>query len=222
MTVIVAMSLDGKIADYQRHAARFGSEADKSHLERQISLVDAVIFGAETLRAYHTSLPITDPTLLSDRLSQSLPPQPIHIVCSASGNLNPQWRFFQQPIPRWLLTTREGQKGWNNISTAFEKIISFNHQNEGFNWPEILGYLGTLNLHHIAVLGGGTLIGSLLSAGVIDEWYITLCPLILGGKTAPSFVEGIQFLEKEAPFLDLIDTKIVNNEVFLHYQKNKK
>jgi 5-amino-6-(5-phosphoribosylamino)uracil reductase len=100
-------------------------------------------------------------------------------------------------------------------------VISFNTQNNEFNWIDILEHLFNLSLHHIAVLGGGKLIASLLSAGLIDEWYITLCPLILGGKTAPSFVEGIEFLEKEAPFWELIDTKIVNNEMFLHYKRTK-
>lgn len=35
--------------------ARFGSSADKAHMEEQIALADAVLFGAGTIRAYSTT-----------------------------------------------------------------------------------------------------------------------------------------------------------------------
>ena len=66
-TVILAMTADGKIADRTKTAARFGSNADKAHLESQIALADGVIFGAGTLKAYGSSLPITNPNLLEQR-----------------------------------------------------------------------------------------------------------------------------------------------------------
>lgn len=66
-TVILAMTADGKIADFQRNPSRFGSQADKAHLEEQISLMDGVLFGAETLRAYGTTLSITNSLLLETR-----------------------------------------------------------------------------------------------------------------------------------------------------------
>ena len=106
-TVILAMTADGKIADKARSPARFGSNRDKTHLETQISLVDGVIFGAGTLRAYGTSLPITDQELIEARQKRRQNKQPIHIVVSASGKIDAQSKFFQQPIPRWLLTTSE-------------------------------------------------------------------------------------------------------------------
>ena len=110
-TVILAMTADGKIADRNETAARFGSNADRAHLEAQIALVDGVIFGARTLRAYGSSLPITNPHLLQQRQAGNKSLQPVHIVASASGNLNYQDRFFQQPIPRWLLTTEHEGRG---------------------------------------------------------------------------------------------------------------
>ena len=67
ITVILAMTADGKIADREKTAARFGSDADKRHLEQQISLADGVIFGAGTLQAYGSSLAITNPYLLQQR-----------------------------------------------------------------------------------------------------------------------------------------------------------
>ena len=86
-TVILAISADGKIADYQRSPARFPSAQDRAHLEAAIAPVDAVIFGAGTLRAYGTSVLIKSPELIQDRLSQGRSAQPMHVVCSGSGQL---------------------------------------------------------------------------------------------------------------------------------------
>ncbi|WP_293233658.1 MULTISPECIES: dihydrofolate reductase family protein, partial [unclassified Microcoleus] len=103
-TVILAMSADGKITDTALTAARFGSANDKSHLEQQVAASDAVLFGNGTLRAYGTTLRVFSPDLLEQRKLQGKPPQPVQIVCSRSRKFDPNWRFFQQPVPRWLLT----------------------------------------------------------------------------------------------------------------------
>ncbi len=219
-TVILAITLDGKVADYQKNAARFGSNNDKLHLEHQISLSDAVLFGAGTLRAYQTSLPITTSSLLEKRRQHHKPSQPIHLVCSASGQLNPQWRFFQQPIPRWLLTTPAGQKNWNQHNyQGFEQIIASERVRDDFDWSHIFKHLYSCHIERLAILGGGTLIASLLEADLIDEWQITLCPVILGGENAPTLVEGQGFLAEKAKKLELLSIKTISSEIFLHYRK---
>lgn len=95
-TVVLAMSADGKIADFRRSPARFGSKADKAHLEKQIAASDATLFGASTLRAYGTTLTVSHPTLLQNRTKAGKSTQPVHIVITQSGNLNPEIHFFQQ------------------------------------------------------------------------------------------------------------------------------
>ena len=216
VTVVLAISLDGKIADRQRSPARFGSAADKHHLETQIAQMDAVLFGAGTLRAYGTTLRISDPELLQQRQAQNKPPQPVHIVCSASGNLDPQLAFFRQPIPRWLLTTAIGAQQWAE-QDSFERLIVA-EQLGAVDWSAAFQTLATLGCDRIAALGGGELIASLLTVDCIDEFWVTICPLILGGRTAPTLVEGAGFLEAIAPRLELIEAQTIDQEVFLHYR----
>jgi 5-amino-6-(5-phosphoribosylamino)uracil reductase len=215
------MSADGKIADYQRSAARFGSAADKAHLQRQIAQVDGVLFGAGTLRAYHTTLTITDPDLLAQRSQRNQSPQPIHLVCSASGNLDPHWRFFQQPVSRWLLTTAQGALPWHN-TTEFDQVLTLlstpTPSKPSTNWPAILTTCYELGLRTMAVLGGGQLVADLLQANVIDALALTLCPLLLGGDTAPTPIDGPGFLAPFAPRLRLRSIETLANEVFVHYQ----
>ena len=216
-TTILAITADGKIADYTRSAARFGSATDKAHLESQISLVDGVIFGAGTLRAYGTSLPISNTKLIKSRQNRRSI-QPIHIVVSASGKIDRRLKFFQQPIPRWLLTTKNNSQLWQNNNLFDRVIVGKTDANSGFEWQEILAQLSDLGMQKLAILGGGELVASLLAVKAIDEIWLTVCPVIFGGVTAPTPVGGKGWLQSEGIKLDLLEVKYIDREVFLHYR----
>lgn len=223
-TLILAMSADGKIADCQRSPARFASPIDKEHLERQVALVDAVIFGAGTLRAYHTTLPVSQPHLLQERKLRGQSPQPLQIVCSRSGELEPRSRFFQQAIPRWLLTTSLGQKRWleklaQEGKSELAKIVVAETATGEIAWQQAFTHLAHYGCQKLAILGGGELTASLVSADLIDEIWLTICPLIIGGATAPTPVDGMGFSLAQAQKLQLLSVKQIEQEVFLHYRR---
>lgn len=224
-TVILAMTADGKIADYQNAPARFGSQVDQAHLEEQIHLVDGVLFGANTLRAYGTSMSIRDPQLIQARRDRNLPTQPIHIVASASGKLDQNFKFFQQPIPRWLLTLPENNHDWQD-KNLFERVLTAEviktknqatNQSDRFNWQLILARLKELGINKLAILGGSTLVSSLFEIKAIDEIWLTVCPFIFGGKNSPTPVSGAGWLQSEAIELNLLEVRQIGQEMFLHY-----
>ena len=265
-TVILAISADGKIADAVRSPARFGSANDKAHLEQQVAASDAVLFGNGTLQAYGTTMRVISPELLKQRELQGKPPQPVQIVCSRSVQFDPNLRFFQQPVPRWLLTgqdTREtplpspyptkdskfdrtsgtilknGQDARstteefscgtgilpihkklieNGATSQFDRIIYAKTAGEEIDWIDAFQQLASFGIKRLAILGGGKLVASVLAAGLVDELWLTVCPLILGGADAPTPVEGKGFLADLAPKLELLAVKQVGQEVFLHYR----
>lgn len=222
-TVVLAMSADGKITDVARSPARFGSKQDQNHLEQQVAKADGVLLGAGTLNAYGTTLRVSSPDLLEQRQQQGKPLQPVQIICSGSGRIQENLRFFQQPIPRWLLTTSQGEQQCQ-VKSKFERIIiaepefSSSQPHEKINWKIAFEQLQEFGLNQLAVLGGGQLVASLLEAHLINEIWLTVCPLLLGGKNAPTPVDGEGFLSKVAPRLQLIATKTIEQEVFLNYK----
>ena len=176
-----------------------------------------------------------------------MPDQPIHIVCTAIGKLDLSYRFFQQSIPRWLLTTVEGLATWrsqatdsvdksdtdkNGIGKKQPKRKPFEHiliTERPFSWQTVLQDLragktalsATANrapIKRLLVMGGGELVASLLAEGFVDELYLTICPLLIGGKTAPTPVGGLGFTLPRTPQLTLLSSQVVGNEVFLHYK----
>lgn len=232
-TVVLAMSADGKIADFKREPARFGSRADQAHLEKQVAAADAVLFGAGTLRAYGTTLTVSHPALLEHRTQEGKPAQPIHIVITHSANLDPDIRFFQQPIKRWLLTTKTGAIAWKErLRTlpsreksftqedfpGFEQILVFETARGTVDIPTALKHLVSIDISRLVILGGGELVAAMLELDLIDELWLTVCPLILGGAIAPTPVAGKGFLPELAPKLQLLEVQTVEQEVFLHYR----
>ncbi|MGL4378414.1 MAG: RibD family protein [Microcoleaceae cyanobacterium] len=224
-TAILAMTADGKIADKARSPARFGSANDKLHLEKQIAKMDAVLFGNKTLHAYGTTLPVSSPELLQLRETQGKPPQPIQIVCSGLGKINPNLRFFEQSIPRWLLTGQALSTifephlpSLKMRESLFERVVFVEMHNHKIDWINAFQQLAKLGIQRLAVLGGGELVASLLEVHLIDELWLTICPLIFGGVNAPTPVEGSGFFADVAPRLELLEVITMDQEVFLHYR----
>jgi len=224
-TAILAMTADGKIADKARSPARFGSANDKLHLEKQIAQMDAVLFGNKTLHAYGTTLPVSSSELLQLRETQGKPPQPIQIVCSGLGKINPNLRFFEQPVPRWLLTGEALSTifephlpSLKMRESLFERVLFVEMHNHKIDWIKAFQQLTKLGIQRLAVLGGGELVASLLEVHLIDEFWLTICPLIFGGVNAPTPVEGSGFLADVAPRLELLEVIALDQEVFLHYR----
>jgi 5-amino-6-(5-phosphoribosylamino)uracil reductase len=258
-TVILAMSADGKITDSALTAARFGSANDKAHLEQQVAANDAVLFGNGTLQAYGTTMRVISPDLLKQRELAGKPPQPVQIVCSRSRKFDPNWRFFQQPVPRWLLTLKPGKdekilkpqsqelrtptqetgffaesvggdasfleknpvSAHPGVSPKFDRTLTTKTIDGEIDWIDAFQQLETLGIKKMAILGGGKLVASVLAAGLVDELWLTVCPLILGGADAPTPVEGKGFLADLAPKLELLAVKQVGGEVFLHYKVDR-
>jgi 5-amino-6-(5-phosphoribosylamino)uracil reductase len=238
------MSADGKITDCALTAARFGSANDKSHLEQQVAASDAILFGNGTLRAYGTTLRVTSPDLIKQRELQGKPPQPVQIVCSRSREFDPNLRFFDQPVPRWLLTGQDGDTDCRDTAmpfpypmkdcretamlspypmkdSMFDRTLIANTIAGEIDWIDAFQQLEILGIKRLAILGGGKLVASVLAAGLIDELWLTVCPLILGGADAPTPVEGKGFLAHLAPKLELLTVKQVGQEVFLHYRVDR-
>jgi 5-amino-6-(5-phosphoribosylamino)uracil reductase len=103
---------------------------------------------------------------------------------------------------------------WENRG-LFELIFGF------YSWKTIFNQFNHLDLRNIAILGGGELIASLLAEDLIDEIYLTICPLLLGGNKAATPLDGTGFMADSAKKLQLLSVETVEQEIFLHYRLDR-
>jgi 5-amino-6-(5-phosphoribosylamino)uracil reductase len=216
-TLVLAMTADGKISDVTRSAPTFGSDRDYAHMEEQIMLSDVVLVGSGTLNDGGSAVE-TNPVLMQARIAAGKSAQPPQIICSRSGKLNPNLPFFSQPIQRWLLTTKIGSSDWLDRDSFDRVLVCETADGIDIDWQVVKIKLAELGVEKICFLGGAELAASLFAANFIDELWLTICPFIYGGSTAPSPVSGGGFSPELAPRLKLLTVDRVEDELFLHYQ----
>lgn len=175
LRLVLAISLDGRLAPSEGGAASLGGPGDRRRLEEGLAWADAVLIGAQTLRLHGSSCLIHAPDLLEKRARLGLPPQPPVVVWSRRGQFSAHLPFFQQPIERWLLIAAQPTNLPPAVAQGFHQILPFN------GWPRALALFGELGLERVTVLGGAQLASALVAARALDELQLTLCPTLLGG-----------------------------------------
>jgi 5-amino-6-(5-phosphoribosylamino)uracil reductase len=170
--LVLAISLDGRLAPAAGGAAQLGGRGDRRVLEEALAWADGCLIGANTLRAHGSTCLIHAADLLALRQRQGLSAQPLAIAVSRSGELSPGLAFFEQPLERWLL----------HDAAAALPAAGFARRFVLASWPESLAQLAAAGVQRLLVLGGARLAAGLLAADCIDSLQLTLCPQLLGGE----------------------------------------
>ena len=205
LRLVLAVSLDGRLAPPQGGAAQLGGVGDRQVLEEALAWADAVLIGAETLRRHGSTCLIHAPQLLAQRQLQGRPTQPTAIVVSRSGAIPEELPFWRQPLQRWLLAPPGAA-----APPAFERCLPL------ISWAAALAALGEQGLTRIVVLGGAALAGSLLMEQCIDALQLTLCPRLLGGPH--SWVPLAAALQT-GPWQLQEHRRLEGDELLLHYRR---
>ena len=209
--LVIASSLDGRIAFPQGGETHLGSKYDKQLLNKSLTKVDATLFGSGTLKAHQSTFLIRKNHFLKNR-QEILANQPISVIAGNSENFSKSWRYFKQPIRRWLISSNRIIK---DSKVNFDKILFYEN-----SWLHTLNILKKEGIKKIALLGGAKLIESFFKEDLIDEIKITICPKLIGGQYT-----WIPFKEKNEIFnfdnrWKIKMTKVLKtSEVFIHYTK---
>jgi len=211
----VAMTADGKIATADRIFLPFSSACDQRHLLELRATADAVMSGARTVGPAPVTLGPGPARFRRLRLKRGLAEYNLRVVVSGSGSVNPQAEIFRHRFsPVIVLTTRRASPA--NLrrlrAVANVKICG----TDKINLRTALRWLcEKWGVKRLLCEGGGELNAALFRAGLVDELHLTICPIILGGRQAPTIADGSGFtrLAKAAP-LQIKSFKRVGNEIF--------
>ena len=209
IAIIIASSLDGRIAFPNGGESHLGSNKDKRMLDENLSKVDATIFGLGTLKAHQSTYLVK--SLCENGEIKISKNQPISIVASNSKKFCKDWSYFKQPVQRWLISSKKNKL--ENID--FEKIICYKN-----SWKETLLSIKKSGINRLALLGGASLINSFIKEDLIDEIKITIAPRIIGGKYTwiPTEQTNKIFNLKQLWKIESIK-ELDENEIHIHYTR---
>jgi 5-amino-6-(5-phosphoribosylamino)uracil reductase len=175
LRLVLAVSLDGRLAPPAGGPAQLGGAGDRRALEEALAWADACLIGARTLRLHGSTCLLRCPDLLERRRLRGHRPQPIAIAVSRSAHLPQDLPFFRQPLERWLLHVSPAAAEPREAPGGFRRTLQLP------DWPSALQALSAAGLGRVALLGGACLAGALLQEDLVDELQLTLCPQLLAG-----------------------------------------
>jgi len=176
--LVLAVSLDGRLAFPGGGPAQLGGAGDRQVLEQALAWADGCLMGAGTLRAHHCTCLIRESGLLEERAKAQRSPQPTACVVSRSATptFPEEWPFFQQPLERWLLHGEEAA-ALSATPAGFSQRLAM-----GATWQETLAQLAAQGMQRLVLLGGASLVASCLRDDAVDDLQLTLTPRVVGGE----------------------------------------
>jgi diaminohydroxyphosphoribosylaminopyrimidine deaminase/5-amino-6-(5-phosphoribosylamino)uracil reductase len=179
LTLKMAMSLDGRIADCKGHSKWITGESSRSLVKRMRGRVDAVMVGSRTACKDNPSLtarpcpfriilnsagslPLTATVLNDDHVERTV------IAVAHSCSLDRERSYTRKGAAVWRIGNRGGHL---SLRSLFRRMAK----------EEIL---------HVLCEGGSELADSLLRDELIDELLFFIAPSILGGKNAVPVIGG--------------------------------
>ncbi|WP_026369602.1 bifunctional diaminohydroxyphosphoribosylaminopyrimidine deaminase/5-amino-6-(5-phosphoribosylamino)uracil reductase RibD [Kallotenue papyrolyticum] len=177
-----AMTLDGRIATLSGDSRWVSGAAARRRVHELRDQVDAIMVGVGTLLA--------DDPLLTTRLEDHWRPvrHPLRVIVDSHGRTPLTARVVDPALPgRTLIATVDPDPHWRAaLRERGVEVIRLPPDNVGrVALPALLHWLAEHEITSLLVEGGGTLLGALAHAHLIDRIWAFVAPKLVGGRTAP-------------------------------------
>ena len=182
-----AASLDGKIATRTGDSQWITGPEARQQGHQLRHLCDGIVVGAGTA--------VADNPRLTARLPHNPEPShPLRILLDSRGRVPLDARLFQPGLPgSTLVAATEQMPAKRRTALArrgVETLILPAAPSGQVDVSLLLDELGRRGLISLLVEGGGELLGSFFAAGLVNEVWAFLAPMIIGGDSAPGPVRG--------------------------------
>ena len=205
-----AISLDGKIST-RTGDSKLSSKKDLIRLHKLRSKVDAILIGKNTVEK--------DDPLLTVRYCKGK--NPTRIILDSSGTLSINSKILQTSnrVKTIIAVSKKiTKKNFQKLQKFPVDVIVVGENR--VNVKSLLQNLGTQKIKTILLEGGGSTNWEFIKNNLVDEFFITITPYILGGTEAISLAQGKGFdTILKSTKLRLISIRQLQNDVVLHYKK---
>jgi 2,5-diamino-6-(ribosylamino)-4(3H)-pyrimidinone 5'-phosphate reductase len=216
----LAMTADGKIASANRVVTSFGSRRDLEELYRLRATADAVMSGARTVDGESVDLGPGPPRFRRERQRRGLAEFNLRVIVSGLGSVDPKARIFQRRFSPILVLTS------SRVSVRRLRVLRGLADDVCVSGREELDFVQALcwlrqrwKVKRLLCEGGGELNDALFRASLVRRIHLTVCPLVFGGRSAPSIAEGTGWPAlAQATSCRLKSRRRVGDEQFLVYE----
>ncbi|BCS92000.1 2,5-diamino-6-(ribosylamino)-4(3H)-pyrimidinone 5'-phosphate reductase [Metallosphaera javensis (ex Sakai et al. 2022)] len=199
------MTVDGKIAARDSFS-ELSCKYDKTRQHMLRAQVDAVVIGARTAR-------VDNPSLV---LKYYKGKNPIRVIITNSGDLDPGLKIFNVPPPT-VVYTKNLNDSLKSLTDKGVYVRTFSTMCDAMS-----DLYQTFSVRTVMVEGGGKLNWSLLKEECVDELRVTISPRIFGSGT--SIFDGEGFPGYLSPVLKLQSSYICQcgEEIVIIYKRKIK
>lgn len=207
-----AASADGKIGSAAFDHVAIGTPTDRKYMSVLRARADAVLVGGRTFRNWPLPL-VPDARHLAELATSGFPDTdhpPIegrtwwNVVVTRTGDVPPYKRA--DPRARLLVLTERAVEVDGEVEVAPAITV-----------PWVLERLRARGVENLLIEAGGDLLFQFVEAGVVDDVFLTICPLLLGGRGAPTPLDGPGFRSADARRLRLLHAHRVGDELYCRY-----
>ncbi|MDP9325153.1 MAG: bifunctional diaminohydroxyphosphoribosylaminopyrimidine deaminase/5-amino-6-(5-phosphoribosylamino)uracil reductase RibD, partial [Candidatus Dormibacteraeota bacterium] len=209
-----AASLDGKIATHDGSSTWITGPAARAEAHRLRAAYDAIVVGAGTV--------LKDDPQLTARLGDDRPAarQPLRVVVDGRLRIRPDARVLDPALPgRALVVTTP--LGFRRRGAGFRrKGVDVRVLEPGPDGRiaavSLAGMLAEEQIASVLIEGGGDLAWSMVDGGIVDQVYAFVAPRVLGGRAAPTPVDGAGFERlADALHLDFVSARRIGADILL-------
>jgi diaminohydroxyphosphoribosylaminopyrimidine deaminase / 5-amino-6-(5-phosphoribosylamino)uracil reductase len=188
VTLKSAMTLDGKIAAFDRNARWITGEAAREQAHRLRSESDAVIAGIGTVLA--------DDPALTVRLDPPWPREPWRVVVDSRARLPLTAKVIDKGSPSRVAVAVADEAPPERVAALEARgvtVLACKSRAGRVDPIDLCARLFALDVTGALLEGGSELNWAFLEAGLVDRVAIFIAPLLIGGASAPTVVGGHGF-----------------------------
>ena len=183
------MSADGKIATMQRRQTRISGSLDFDRMDELRASSDAIMVGIGTVLSDNPSLTVKSKDRKDKRLAMGHSENPVRIIVDSIARTPVDTDIFKKGEGKRIIAVSDSAPSYKvRRLSEIADIICIGKNN--VDLVKLLSELKNRGINRLMVEGGATLNWGLISNRLVDEVYTFVGNIIIGGKNAPTLVDG--------------------------------
>ncbi|MEU7759162.1 MULTISPECIES: RibD family protein [Micromonospora] len=210
-----AMSIDGYIDDASTERLLLSNDDDLDRVDATRAGCDAILVGAATVRRDDPRLLVRSEHRRAERVTRGLPPSPVKVTVTGSGDLDPRARFFTAGDGLKLVYCPSGV-----VDKAREQVGAVStvvDAGDPATAEAVVADLAGRGVTRLMVEGGGSMHRQFLTAGLADELHLVVAPFFVGDGRAPRFVGDGRFPWHPGRRARVVEVRQIGDVVLTRY-----